>query len=231
MVLEWRSGLKVNTFLINFNLLTWPKQMVEYLLDIPEIVPIILDNNSTYLPLLEWYDKNCPVRVIRFDKNWGHHVGWDTGVIFDLFDGHNPYYILSDPDLDLTNIPKDFLNVLISGFEKYHDCTKCGFGIKIDDLPKESPVYDLVPQWETRFWEKPLDDLYYDATLDTTFAVHSVERDHTGTIGVRTGPPYITRHLPFYLTKENLTDEIRYYFDHVEWYSTIGRIFKERGLV
>ena len=53
-----------------YNRLTYPKNMSEFLSD-HGIEVILIDNNSTYPPLLEWYDK-CPYKVHRLKENMGH---------------------------------------------------------------------------------------------------------------------------------------------------------------
>ena len=76
---------------------------------------IIVDNNSTYEPLLEWYATN-PCEVIRLNENMNQSAPWLIGIPFDR---KYEYYVVTDPDLDLSNVPKDCLNVLKEKLEKY----------------------------------------------------------------------------------------------------------------
>lgn len=201
---------KIKCFIINRNLLTWPKAMVEWMHRVPNLEPIILDNASDYAPLLDWYDTD-PCRVIRFNDNYGHTVLWSSGIyLTELKD--TEYFILTDPDLDMSTIPIDVIDKLKEGINK-HNVNKCGLAIRIDDIPNEYPLKDQVLFWENGFWNNYLEDDYYLAPVDTTFALHKTEKSRSYKIGgIRTGGNYTTRHLPFYLTPDTVTDEIDYYF-------------------
>lgn len=209
---------KINCFINNFNLLTWPKAMVEYLLEIPELNVIIIDNNTTYKPTLDWY-KTKPCEIIELGENLGHHAPFTTNLV-DL--GSNDYYIVTDPDLELNKIPKDFLNILIKGMENYkHNC-KVGFSIEIDDIPnrniKYDRVYNDVKLWESQFWvDKIPGTLFYNAPIDTTFAIYSKARGGNNIgmqTGIRTDRPYTCRHLPFYIDENNITEELCFYYEN-----------------
>lgn len=168
---------------------------------------IIMDNLSTYPPLLEWY-RSCPYEVIRMKKNHGHTVLWKTGLI-DEFDDR--YYCVSDPDLDLSGIPTDYLDVLLTGLEANPDVYKAGFSLRIDDLPQNAYTKKVI-EWEKKFWTQKANASFMRADLDTTFALYSKDRDF-GLLppegkefhwAVRSPEPYVCRHLPWYLTTEEL---------------------------
>ena len=190
------------------------RSMVEWIQQIPELEPIVLDNASTYPPLLEWYDTN-PCRVIKLGFNYGHKCLWSSGL-FQKEIKDAPYYILTDPDFDMSTCPLDIIDKLKEGLIKYNQ-PKCGLAIKIDDLPDEYPLKQQVLIWETPFWSKPLENDFYSAPIDTTFALHDAKKCRSHMIGgIRTGGAYTVRHLPFYLTPENIDEEIAYYFDRCD---------------
>jgi hypothetical protein len=54
--------------------------MVEYLQRVPNALPIVVDNDSTYPPLLEWY-KTCDCEVILLGVNSGPRAPWESGCI------------------------------------------------------------------------------------------------------------------------------------------------------
>jgi hypothetical protein len=202
----------IKTFIINRDLLTYPRNMVEWVKKIPELEPIILDNDSTYPPLLEWYETN-PCRIIKLGFNYGHTALWTTGL-FCKEVGDDPYYIVTDPDLDMSTCPLDVVDKLKEGLHRFNQ-PKCGLAIRIDDLPVEYPLRDQVLIWESPFWTQPLGDDFYQAPIDTTFALHDSKRCRSHIVGgIRTGGDYTIRHLPFYLTPETLDDEMVYYFDN-----------------
>lgn len=66
------SNLKVTVVINNRNLLTWPREMVSRIERYENLAGIILvDNDSSYPPLLEWY-QTLSHPVIRLDGNLGH---------------------------------------------------------------------------------------------------------------------------------------------------------------
>lgn len=197
--------MKTPVFIINFNRLLSTKNMADYLAEDTGCEPIIIDNHSTYPPLLEYY-KNCHHRIIQMDKNYGNCVMWNSGLYkeLDLKGG----YIYTDPDLDLSIIPKDFLHILQSGLDKYSDKDKCGFSIEIKDLP-DNEMTKEVHQWEDQNWTNPLDNMYFNAAVDTTFSLFRTNIHSFNCL--RTNYPYVCRHLPWYITPENITEEDEYY--------------------
>lgn len=203
----------IKCFIINRDLWTWPQAMVEAINTKwgTQVEPIILDNASTAPNCLAWYDTN-PCRVIRLSENYGHKVLWSSGLFHS--EVKEDYYIVTDPDLDISHLPDDTIDKLISGLQKFNT-PKCGLAIQIDDLPDAYPLKEQVLIWETPFWQHSLGDDFYGAPLDTTFALH-LTRDCRNHIigGIRTGGAYTCKHLPFYITADNITEELAYYFDH-----------------
>ena len=156
---------------------------------------IIVDNASDYEPLLEWY-KSCPYRVVRMDKNYGHRVVWEQWLFKQLGISADDFYILSDPDLEFSSIPDDFLEVMQEGFRRYPKVQKVGFSLEIDDLP-DTELGKQVYKHELRFWQNPKDELFYEAEVDTTFAMCRVQGYSTYNC-LRIAPPYSVRHLAWY---------------------------------
>lgn len=208
-------------FVIAYNRLTWLKNICEYLADTGMEV-IIIDNNSSYKPLLSWYDR-CPYTLWRAAENIGHLVYWKSIGGRTLEDR---YYCVTDHDLDLSEIPKDYISVLMEGLEKNPDVTKCGFSLRLGDLPGNDFTKKVI-EWEKKFW-KTKGNGFYQADIDTTFALYDKERDF-GRLppegnkffhAVRSPEPYTARHLPWYLTPEDIlnNDEERYYLEHSNTY-------------
>ena len=91
--------MRIPVIINNRNLLTWPKAMVRDLSKWEGIGDIyIVDNGSTYEPLLEWYATK-PCEVVSLEVNAGHQAPWLCGLVQKLGE---PYYAVTDPDLDLT---------------------------------------------------------------------------------------------------------------------------------
>jgi hypothetical protein len=91
--------------------------------------------------------------------------------------------------------------------------TKAGLGIRIDDIPDAYEHKSAVQAWEAKFWLRPLPGSCYDAAVDTTFALYRPGSWHQ-LQAVRSGSPYMVRHLPWYADSSAPSPEDRYYADH-----------------
>ena len=202
---------RIPVYLNNFNRLTTLAGMVTYLRHIPKARPIVVDNASTYPPLLDWYTA-CDVEVIRLGVNAGPCAPWDQGCIDQLAE----YYAVSDSDLDLTGIPRDLLDVLVYGLKKYPGSVKVGLSLEINDLRQDHPMQRQAIELERNYWSVRVDDQFWDAPIDTTFAIY---RQGSGfgdyRPALRSDRPYTARHLPYYRSAAEWDDEERYYAAHL----------------
>lgn len=182
------------------------------------IDPVFVDNNSDYPPLLEYY-KTTPFKVIRMHQNYGYKVVWDQNILERL--GITGNYIVTDPDLDLTGIPDDFLSILEEGLRRYPEYDKCGFSLEINDLP---PTDFCPANYEKQFWQHKLDDKYFKAPIDTTFALYKVPYHSFNAI--RTNRPYTAKHMPwYYFDFEDMPIDEQYYFRTTRESHSMGGIF------
>lgn len=204
---------KIKAFIINYNRVTLPSKMADYLVEC-DITPIFIDNNSNYPPLIEYY-KNCNYRVIRMDKNYGHSVIWDNNILEKM--NINDEFIITDPDLEISEIPKDFLNVLRSGLDKYPYYKKCGFSLRTSDIPNTKQK-EFILRSENVFWRKPIDDQFFIADIDTTFALYRTKKKTL--TALRTNEPYSAKHIPWYYEDINkLPEDEYYYFNTIQTYT------------
>jgi hypothetical protein len=193
----------IKCLIINYQRITLPMKLAAFVHN-HGIEPVIIDNNSDYPPLLEFYDTRCPYKVVRMDDNYGHLVVWKKNLLKHL--GITGRYIVTDPDLDLSLIPGDWLSVMEAGLRKYPQFDKCGFSLEINDL-KNQPTID----WENKFWQYPIDDRYFIAQIDTTFALYN--KPEFCLDALRTNRPYTAKHLPWYWdqVRDLPPDEQHYY--------------------
>lgn len=213
----------MQVFIVVYNLLTWPKNMADIIATKLKADPIFIDNNSTYEPLLDYY-KTCPYDVVRLPSNMGHRVVWNSGIL----DKVDNLYIVTDPDLDISTIPEDTIDLLKDALLKYTHKAKVGLSLELNDIPKDSPVYDKILGWETPFWQDRFNANFFDAPIDTTFAIYSKARPiHNFLSALRSDRPYTAKHLPFYLTKETITDEYIQYINSAGISSTSASYLKE----
>ncbi len=212
-------------FLMNWNWFTWAKKQADYLASCGHEV-IIVDNGSTYAPLLQWYASN-EYEVIEAKGGYNRHV-WEMDLHNRFTDN---YYGVTDADLNLDAIPADFAQVLIADLERSEGIVKSGFSIRIHDLP-DNPYANRYRESEKGNFKQVDRWGFYHHPLDTTFAVYSKERCNNlhkfwhapnttpGTSFLderyfftahRAPEPYACRHMPWYLDINNLTDEQLYH--------------------
>jgi tetratricopeptide (TPR) repeat protein len=172
----------------------------------------ILDNHSTYPPLLEYLlGLGDDVIVYRSRRNLGPRALWSSGLIGLVCDVP---FIYTDPDvIPVEGCPSDAVLMLSDLLETHRHATKAGLGITIDDIPDTYEQKSAVQAWEARFWQRPLRGNCYDAMVDTTFALYRPGSWHQ-LQAVRAGSPYLVRHLPWYADSSGPTPEDRYYADH-----------------
>lgn len=208
-------------YLTNRDCLTPVRGMVKHLQICEEVDEIVIvDCGSTNPELLDWYE-SCPAKVIRCE-NLGPYAPWH--VMRDS----EEYYVVSDADLDISKIPIDFLTKLRLGMEDHPGIIKAGLSLAIDDLPMDFPFRDDVIRHESQFWTQQIDPHWYSAAIDTTFAVYR-ERSWQGYApSLRSAPPYMARHIPWYLSEKTLSDEWLWYFQRCEnvthWSSLFRRM-------
>ena len=68
----------------NYNRLTMLKKLIDSLTSRGYTNIVILDNQSAYPPLLEWYAK-CQFEVIRLPKNYGFKALWKYAPLLNSF--------------------------------------------------------------------------------------------------------------------------------------------------
>ena len=143
----------MKALIINYNRLTLPLKMADWLHE-KQIEPVFIDNNSDYPPLLEFY-KNSPYQVIRLYSNFGHTVVWNESLSILRRLKINGRYIVTDPDLDLSGVPDDFLEVHNKGLDLY-PVDKCALSLEINDLPN-STEGNYISAHEVKYWKDALD--------------------------------------------------------------------------
>lgn len=176
----------------------------------------ILDNDSTYPPLLEYY-KITSHKVYFLEKNYGFKALELSGLIKKF---NKDFFVYTDPDVvPIKECPSDYLEFFYKTLQKYPHVQKVGFSLKIDDLPNHFDKKNDVIEWESTLYEKEIDDGLFLAPIDTTFALHR-PLARISTQGryknIRTKFPYEALHLPWYNDSKNLCEEEIYYIDNAK---------------
>jgi hypothetical protein len=168
---------------------------------------IVVDNASTYPPMLEYLDRIEAPLLIRRSENLGPWI-WQDPAIFDELPQH---FALTDPDLEFNpRLPPDFIQKLTALTERFK-VGKAGFALEIcDSFLMRQDDFEIggtgwkIWDWEQQFWKHPLgtldkENMMYLAPIDTTFAVYNKAYfDPAKTDAVRVSGNYTCRHLPWY---------------------------------
>jgi len=200
----------------NFNHLSYLQSLLSKLEEAGYKNIYIIDNNSSYKPLLDFYE-NLPYKVFRLKVNYGYLSLWKSGI-YKLF--KKRYYIYTDSDVVPADFsPTNYVEYFFQIMQQYKNAEKVGFGLRIDNLPDSYKNKSKVIEWEKQFYEKHLTSNLYKAAIDTTFALY---RPYvTGpanfyVLQIRTGYPYLAEHLPWYQDSSNPSEEEIYYRCHVK---------------
>lgn len=178
-------------FIISYNQYTYVKSMVEQLMKFPNMNIYIIDNKSTYPPLLEYLKSiEGKVKVLYQPENYGHTV-YERDEIIAL---GGDKYVVTDPDLILNpKLPKNFLEIMAELSDKYRT-NKIGFALDITNninLKRRVKITEKnaqletahewkqfenisIPEWERKHWQNRIADSEYElyrVPIDTTFAL------------------------------------------------------------
>jgi hypothetical protein len=183
-------------------LLDWfEKQGVQHL--------VFLDNDSAFPPLMD-YLKEAPYQVVETGQNVGHTVPWKRAIIKLL--APDTFYVVTDPDVIPQKDSIDAIRHLYQIHRDFPDHLKVGLGLSIHDLPEGYALRNEVIAWESQFWEHPIREGIFEAGVDTTFALY---KPYTYSYflhpSLRVGKPYTAKHLPWYNTDDELTNEDIFY--------------------
>lgn len=217
----WRVPLPV--FVTCRDRLECLQLLVHRLGSLDNVGPIILiDNDSAWPPMVE-YLKNTKLEVVRVGQNGGHRALWSFNIHPQL--RNEGPFVVTDPDvIPDEDCPPDVLIYLTSLLDRFPEIGKAGLGLRIDDLPQDSASAQDIRDWESQFWETEREPGIFVADIDTTFAVYRAGAGPDHGPAVRTGAPYLARHLPWYTDPGDPGAEEMFYTararrDSTNWHS------------
>lgn len=191
---------KIPIVIIGWNNLYFVKRFIQQIRRF-QLPIIVLDNNSTYQPLLTYYDdikkelgENITINLLP--QNYGHSVYKKLQHLLPTV------YVLSDPDLQLnTDMPLNFDEHLLNISNSYK-AYKVGLALDISDSDKfiEGEYGKLVYKIEKNYYTKPIvhsDYELYAAPTDTTFCLINNNYMSQKT-ELRVGGVFKAKHLPWY---------------------------------
>ena len=220
----------------NYNRVELLKQQIDWLLTLegnPSI--IIVDNDSDYPPLLEYY-KNIDhpqVQVVYLQFNsWRLGATYLANKLLRKFEK----VVVTDSDLlPYPNTPSDILQHLSVLMDKYPDYNHVGLSLEINDLPDDSPMKAKVIQHESQFWAPHtpcLNKEVYVAGIDSTFAMYRRKSNILAiSPALRTVRPYTLQHVDWYLSPSDYSEEYQYYLSSCKSFATWAtQLKKEKKL-
>lgn len=207
--------------IINYNQLFYFKKLVEFAIKSNFKKIVIIDNVSTYQPLLDYYKKISLQGIIieHMDKNYGHMVLFEESKLYNKY--CKGFFILSDADIvPNENLPDNFIKTLMYWlFKRYDQVTKVGFAMNLEDIPDYYPQKNKVLEWEKQFWHKPIKKNVYLAKVDTTFALYKPNFKNTLKHrmdfynGIRIAGNFSAQHGGWYIDYDHLTNEQQFYIN------------------
>lgn len=215
-----KNPLTIPVIIINYNRLNDLKKLVSFLLDRKHTNIIIVDNNSTYPPLLEYYhqiENKKEITIERMNKNYGHMVFWENTDLFNKY--AKGYYIVTDSDIiPNQNLPINYLDRMIELLNNHNKISKVGFALQIDDIPNTFQMKAMVLKWEQQYWRNLIEEDVYFAHIDTTFAIYApmandkITEKKTFLKGIRIAGSYTAKHMGWYINHDVMNAEETYYY-------------------
>jgi len=213
-------------FICSYNRLEPLKMLVKALTQRGYKNIVVLDNGTTYQPLLGWY-KTAEVKEVYFCAN---NYGPEALDCVRNFESDfqqkynhivlNEYHVYTDSDVvPIDEVPHDFIDNMVEMCKQY-GIPKIGLSLKIDDLPDHFVLKNKVVLHESSFFEREFieDDRcrLYKAPVDTTFAVNAPGLAcGYSDYAYRAAGTYFAKHMPWYFDSNNLPVDEIYYLDHI----------------
>ena len=164
-----RDAKEIPIIINNFNRLTTLRLLTETLTACGYTNIYILDNASTYPPLLEYY-KTCPFTVFHLNQNLGFKALWKSPLKKRFC---NDYYIYTDSDVIPSDYcPKDFIDYFFKELKKHPFARKIGFSLRIDNIPDSYIHKEEVINLEKQYYLKPAEGCcIYWCSVQTSFGI------------------------------------------------------------
>lgn len=212
-----------------YNQLTYLKNLINWFRwYAPENPIYIVDNRSTYQPLLDFYKKGLDEKLHIYSENT--FIPNMTDFIQRFIKTKYEFYIISDPDImPHPSIPGNFIEIL-KGYIENHGFHRAGFNLIIDDLPDNLHQKEMIINNEKEFLKNQVTSFGsfpgYKAPIDTTFCMYTTKNSgwHAPMNGKDWGNClriFKAFHLGWNIDADHLNDEMKNYFE-TSRYRVIG---------
>lgn len=219
--------MSIPVYIVNRDRLTSTKKLIDWLIVAGTERIVVLDNDSTYPPLLEYY-QNLPGQVaVQFmGRNAGPWVFWEQKMNERESPDH-PYVVTDSDVVPADCCPKDLIQKLAGLIPQFPERRKFGPGLRIDNLPDALPFKERVIREQTSYWHHRLSSECFSAPIDTTFALYwpqSIFSDSMPATGVRMDFPYVFEHWPWYQWPPSEEDEYYYSRAEISFANVVGYV-------
>lgn len=232
--------MKVPVFIISFNRLACLQKLVAWLETAELAEPIIVDNGSTYRPLLDWFaTMRGTIAIHDRPDNYGPYRIWEQRVFEPHTTHEQPFYVVTDPDVvPIAECPKDAIPRLIDTWNELR-CPKVGLSLRLETIPDTLPTGQEIRAWETTLQSNGVARSAgaralppcHGSLLDTTFQVNhrDVVPPSYGSPGIRLAHPYQADHLGWNLDPHHLSEEEKFYWETASHRASTIQVLKGRG--
>lgn len=225
-------------FIVNRNILSWLRDLIAWLEAAGQNEIYIVDNDSTYPPLLEFY-KQTKHTVLPTGGNLGTKAPWVCGHIGKY--AQDRYYAVTDMDvIPHEDCPLDALDFFYDTLRSHSNLNRVGFSLLIDDLPEYYDFRKVVQHehrgyWmDSRRWSK--DRRFFDVPIDMILGINRPNNPKMSRGCLRADRPYVARHMSWYINSADPGEEVLYYREHGQaaksyWsFQSLPRAYRDKVL-
>jgi glycosyltransferase involved in cell wall biosynthesis len=229
--------LGIPVIIPSFNQLYYVKNTIKQLKRFGLFNFIILDNGSTYPPLVKWFEET-KIPVVIDLSNPGPRTFFTDSEIWERLPN---YFIVTDPDLEYNEkTPDSLVDDLIEISETF--CfPKIALALDKSDTEAMIPIVEDCEggYWKTVIARTKYGDPIYDAKTDTTFALYNkkfVTRpgllawDADFFTAPRIAGRFTCKHWGWYYKKPVPKNEHEYYKNTATHWSSTEHELKKRGI-
>jgi hypothetical protein len=222
--LEWKDGPATIPIFIMFKdrvsvLLETLRNLYRYIRTPFEIV--IINDNSTFPSSVAFLQKlkESGVHVHDLEQSWDANFDQLYVLLANFVENYMgssdaSHFVLTDSDCALDSAPGNILVVYQSMLDGL-GVDAAGAAIRWDDWPPNAPFYEssLVTLQAEAYKFRGRNYYYNNAPIDTTFAMYRRDWRLNRLQGkhIRILPPLAARHVDFYLDKNNLPEDYKFY--------------------
>jgi hypothetical protein len=227
-------------FIITRDRITVLKQCIESYLKLGDVKIVLLDNGSTYPPMVDFLNSGQYEVIKNLNPNGSFNdISEWVGRVIMNYPNPEDFYIVTDPDILLEYPSPELLEYYKWVLSAFSGAVCVGPMLRIDDLPECFHFKDqMIHSHMQQFWDEKINPridfrnvLIQWAWIDTTFAMYRKgfkfrRLNH----GIRVHNPYYAKHLDWYMDTLNLTEEQLYYKEHASDISTMSMHLRKGGM-